>query len=74
MDLQEMCKWSDRYFQLCLSIISRPSFSSYGQSSPINIKDVMKKADRMIEELKVRDQKFFTKNDNDCLCQNNHLS
>lgn len=65
INIHERNKWSDRYFQLCLAIISRPSFSSYGQSAPINIRDVMNKADRMIEELKIRDQKFFTKYDNE---------
>lgn len=63
MDIQEMNKWSDRYFQLCLAIISRPSFSSYGMSSPININDVMNKADRMIEQLKEREKRLFAEHE-----------
>lgn len=61
MERQEMEKWSERYFQLCLALIQRPSFSNYGLASPVNIRDVMNKADLMLVELQRRDRVFFAK-------------
>lgn len=65
MDKKEIDKWSDRYFHLCLTLISRPSFSSFGNTSPVNIRDIINKADRMIQALQERDKDFYMNYENE---------
>lgn len=66
MERTENEKWSERYFQLCLALIQRPSMlTTFGNVPAVNIREVMSRADRMLELLKERDKKFFTKDEND---------
>lgn len=66
MNRTESDKWSERYFQLCLALIQRPAMlTTFGNVPAVNIKDVMNKADRMLELLKERDKGFYTNCEND---------
>lgn len=56
MSKSENDKWSDRYFQLCLTIFQKSSSS--------NIREAMNRADHMIEFLKERDKDFYTNCEN----------
>lgn len=53
MERTEINKWSDRYFQLCLVLIGQ-------QPNRCNIREVISRADFMLDYLKQRDEKFYT--------------
>ncbi len=48
-------KWEQRHFQIVLALLSRPSYSLYGDVKPISMNDVLSKADKLVELLKERE-------------------
>lgn len=64
MDKKEQNKWEERHFQICLALISRPTFNPYGNSTPINFGDIINKADRMISLLQEREAQQPRENEN----------
>ena len=60
MYIKEQSKWDERHFQICLALIARPTISAYGSTPSINFGDIIKKADRMVNLLKEREQKLRT--------------
>lgn len=62
MERTEKDKWSDRYFQLCLVLIGQ-------QPHRCNIREVISRADFMLDYLKLRDEKFYADEEN---TQNNN--
>lgn len=64
MDKKEQNKWEERHFQICLALISRPTFNPYGNSTPINFGDIINKADRMISLLQEREAQQPHENEN----------
>ena len=57
MERTEIDKWSDRYFQLCLVLIGL-------QPHRCNIREVISRADFMLDYLKQRDEQFFADKEN----------
>ena len=57
MERTDVDKWSDRYFQLCLVLIGR-------QPQRCNIREVISRADFMLDYLKQRDEKFYADKEN----------
>ena len=55
MDKKELNKWEERHFQICFALISRPTFNPYGNSTPVNLGDIINKADRMVALLQDRE-------------------
>ena len=52
-------KWEDRHFQICLALLSRPVVpDSFGYTKPLNLQDVINKADRMVILLQQREQRL----------------
>ena len=52
-------KWEDRHFQICLALLSRPIVpDSFGYTKPLNLQDVINKADRMVILLQQREQRL----------------
>lgn len=64
MDKKEQNKWEERHFQICLALISRPTFNPYGNSTPINFGDIINKADRMISLLQEHEEQHSHENEN----------
>ena len=56
MERTDADKWSDRYFQLCLVLI--------GKQPRCNIREVISRADFMLDYLKQRDEKFYADEEN----------
>ncbi|MCH5318870.1 MAG: hypothetical protein J1E38_04080 [Paramuribaculum sp.] len=51
-------KWNERHFQICLALLSRPVVpDSFGYTKPLNLLDVITKADRMIALLQQRERR-----------------
>lgn len=65
MERTEQEKWSERYFQVCLALISRTSITHYGTSTALNVGDIMSKADRIIHALQDKEKELFAKYEND---------
>lgn len=65
MDKNEMKKWGERYFQVCLALISRTSITHYGTSTALNVGDIMSKADRIIHALQDKEKELFAKCENE---------
>ena len=57
MERTDAYKWSDRYFQLCLVLIGQ-------QPQRCNIREVISRADFMLDYLKQRDEKFYADEEN----------
>ena len=52
-------KWDERHFQICLALLSRPVVpDSFGYTKPLNLQEVITKADRMIALLQQREQRL----------------
>lgn len=64
MKPKELTKWNERHFQICLALISRPVLNPYGNSSPLNIGDIINKADRMISLLQEHEEQHSHEHDN----------
>lgn len=56
MDKEELNRWNERHFQICLALISRPTTDNYGYTKPLVFEDIINKADRMVNLLKKREQ------------------
>lgn len=65
MERTEQEKCSERYFQVCLALISRASITHYGTSTTLNVGDIMSKAGRIIQALQEKEKELFTKYEND---------
>lgn len=61
MQPKELTKWNERHFQICLALISRPTFNPYGSTPSVNFGDIINKADRMVSLLKEREAEQITK-------------
>ncbi len=61
MQPKELTKWNERHFQICLALISRPTFNPYGSTPPVNFGDIINKADRMVSLLQEREAEQTTK-------------
>ena len=57
MERTDADKWSNRYFQLCLVLIGQ-------QPHRCNIREVISRADFMLDYLKQRDEQFYTDQEN----------
>ena len=55
MEQNNINKWDERHFQICLALIARPVVNVCSTSIVINFLDIIKKADRMIQLLKERE-------------------
>lgn len=60
MEQNNIDKWNERHFQICLALIARPVVNVYGTAPVLNFNDIINKADRMVSLLKEREQKFST--------------
>ena len=59
-------KWDERHFQICLALLSRPVVpDSFGYTKPLNLQDVINKADRMIALLQQREQRLVANGETD---------
>lgn len=64
MKPKELTKWEERHFQICLALISRPTFNPYGNSTPVNFGDIINKADRMVALLQEHEEQHSHEHDN----------
>ena len=55
MEKNNIDKWNERHFRICLALIARPVINMYGTSPAINFNDIINKADRMVQLLKERE-------------------
>ena len=67
MKTKEQRYWTERHFQICLALITRPIVNVYGNIPPVNFQDVINKADRMVNLLKEHEEKLLTNCDKNAL-------
>lgn len=62
MEQNNIDKWNERHFQICLALISRPVVQVYGSLLVLNFNDIINKADRLVSLLKEREAAKYENN------------